>query len=87
MIYPDDDRDGHRNVGIQRTPNAANSPRRLYQHLSIAKFWEKMEDMFLFSHYTGLINLQVDTDRKAKVTYLLLQLENSPECNFQVNSL
>jgi hypothetical protein len=31
-IYPDDDdRDGHRNVGILRTPNAADSPRRLYQ--------------------------------------------------------
>jgi hypothetical protein len=27
----DDDRDGHRNVGILRTPNAADSPRRLYQ--------------------------------------------------------
>jgi hypothetical protein len=27
----DDDRDGHRNVGIQHTPNAADSPRRLYQ--------------------------------------------------------
>jgi len=26
-----DDRDGHRNVGILRTPNAADSPRRLYQ--------------------------------------------------------
>jgi hypothetical protein len=34
FIYPDDDdddRDGHRNVGILRTPNAADSPRRLYQ--------------------------------------------------------
>jgi hypothetical protein len=32
-IYPDDDdRDGHRNVGIQRTPNAADSPRRFYQN-------------------------------------------------------
>jgi hypothetical protein len=31
-IYPDDeDRDGHRNVGILRTPNAADSPRRLCQ--------------------------------------------------------
>jgi hypothetical protein len=30
--FPDnDDRDGHRNVGILRTPNAADSPRRLYQ--------------------------------------------------------
>jgi hypothetical protein len=30
--YPDyDDRDGHRNVGILRTPKAADSPRRLYQ--------------------------------------------------------
>jgi hypothetical protein len=27
----DDDRDGHRNVGKQRTPNTADSPRRLYQ--------------------------------------------------------
>jgi hypothetical protein len=28
--YPDDnDRDGHRNVGILRIPNAADSPRRL----------------------------------------------------------
>jgi hypothetical protein len=32
VTYPDDDdRDGHRNVGILRTPNAADSPRRLYQ--------------------------------------------------------
>jgi hypothetical protein len=31
--YHDDDRDGHRNVGILRTSNAADSPRRLYQHL------------------------------------------------------
>jgi hypothetical protein len=29
----DDDRDGHRNVGILRTPNAGDSPRRLYQML------------------------------------------------------
>jgi hypothetical protein len=31
-FYPDDDddRDGHRNVGILRTPNAADSPKRLY---------------------------------------------------------
>jgi hypothetical protein len=30
--YPDDDdRDGHRNVGILRTPNTADSPRRIYQ--------------------------------------------------------
>jgi hypothetical protein len=28
---PDDDRDGHRNVGTIRTPNAADSPRRLHQ--------------------------------------------------------
>jgi hypothetical protein len=28
----DDDRDVHRNVGILRTPNAADSPRRLYQN-------------------------------------------------------
>jgi hypothetical protein len=27
----DDDREGHRNVGILRTPNAADSPRRLHQ--------------------------------------------------------
>jgi hypothetical protein len=27
----DDDRDGHRNVGAIRTPNAADSPRRLHQ--------------------------------------------------------
>jgi hypothetical protein len=27
----DDDQDGHRNVRILRTPNAADSPRRLYQ--------------------------------------------------------
>jgi len=27
----DDDRDGHRNVGKIRTPNAADSPRRLHQ--------------------------------------------------------
>jgi hypothetical protein len=27
----DDDRDGHQNVGILRTPNAADSLRRLYQ--------------------------------------------------------
>jgi hypothetical protein len=27
----DDDRDGQRNVGILRTSNAADSPRRLYQ--------------------------------------------------------
>jgi len=27
----DDDRDGHRNVGTIRTPNAADSPRRLDQ--------------------------------------------------------
>jgi hypothetical protein len=34
MYYPDDDdRVGHRNVGILRTPNAADSPRRLYQIL------------------------------------------------------
>jgi hypothetical protein len=34
--YPDDDdRDGHRNVGILRTPNAADSPRRLYQLLKL----------------------------------------------------
>jgi hypothetical protein len=33
--YPDDDdRDGHRNVGILRTPNAADSPRRLYEILN-----------------------------------------------------
>jgi hypothetical protein len=31
LTRDDDDRDGHRNVGIQRTPNAADSPRRLYQ--------------------------------------------------------
>jgi hypothetical protein len=31
----DDDQDGQRNIGIQRTPNAADSPRRLYQiHVS-----------------------------------------------------
>jgi hypothetical protein len=30
-MHHDDDRDGHRNVGILRTPNAADSPRRLYQ--------------------------------------------------------
>jgi hypothetical protein len=30
----DDDRDGHRNVGILRTPNATDSPRRLYQKRS-----------------------------------------------------
>jgi hypothetical protein len=29
----DDDRDEHRNVVILRTPNAADSPRRLYQVL------------------------------------------------------
>jgi hypothetical protein len=29
-----DDRDAHRNVGIQRTPNAADSPRRLYPDVS-----------------------------------------------------
>jgi hypothetical protein len=30
-IYPDDDdRDVHRNVGILRTPNAADRPRRIY---------------------------------------------------------
>jgi hypothetical protein len=35
-IYPDDDdRDGHRNVGIQHTPNAADSPRRLYQNVTL----------------------------------------------------
>jgi len=33
----DDDRDGHRNVGILRTPNAADSPRRLYQVYSPRK--------------------------------------------------
>jgi len=27
--HDDDDRDGHRNVGILRTPNAADSPRTL----------------------------------------------------------
>jgi hypothetical protein len=27
----DDDRDGHRNVGILRTPNATDSQRRLHQ--------------------------------------------------------
>jgi hypothetical protein len=32
VIYPDDDdRDGHQNVDILRTPNVADSPRRLYQ--------------------------------------------------------
>jgi hypothetical protein len=31
IYHCDDDRDGHRNVGILRTPNAADSPRRLYQ--------------------------------------------------------
>jgi hypothetical protein len=37
VFYPDDDddRDGHRNVGIQRTPNAADSLRRLYQGSNI----------------------------------------------------
>jgi hypothetical protein len=30
-IGDDDDRDGHRNVGILHTPNVADSPRRLYQ--------------------------------------------------------
>jgi hypothetical protein len=31
--HQDDDRDGHRNVGTLRTPNAADSPRRLHQIL------------------------------------------------------
>jgi hypothetical protein len=32
LAFPDDDdRDGHRNVGILCTPNAADSPKRLYQ--------------------------------------------------------
>jgi hypothetical protein len=31
----DDDRDGHRNVGTIRTPNAADSPRRLHQTQSL----------------------------------------------------
>jgi hypothetical protein len=36
--YPDvDDRVGHRNVGIQRTPNAADSTRRLHQVYSPRK--------------------------------------------------
>jgi hypothetical protein len=35
---PDDDgRDGHRNVGILRTPNTADSLRRLYQVHSLRK--------------------------------------------------
>jgi hypothetical protein len=46
IIYPDDDdRDGHRNVGIQRTPNAADSPRRLYQDLSVVLY--RCETSFL----------------------------------------
>jgi hypothetical protein len=33
----DDDRDGHRNVGTLRTPNVADSPRRLHQDLESLK--------------------------------------------------
>jgi hypothetical protein len=41
-IYPDDDdRDGHRNVGIQRTPNAADSPRRLYHVILVFQSVDK----------------------------------------------
>jgi len=39
----DDDRDGHQNVGILRTPNMADSPRRLY--LAGKLFWQNVSEM------------------------------------------
>jgi hypothetical protein len=45
VAYPnDDDRDGHRNVGILSTPNVADSPRSLYQ---VHSPW-KHQDIYLF---------------------------------------
>jgi hypothetical protein len=38
----DDDRDGHQNVGTLRTPNAADSPRRLHEKLVIQLIVESL---------------------------------------------
>jgi hypothetical protein len=51
----DDDRDGHRNVGTIRTPNAADSPRILHQILKL------MFEKYSRKVWTGLIWLWIET--------------------------
>jgi hypothetical protein len=56
--YPDDDdRDGHRNVGILRTPNATDSPRRLHQVHSPREH----QDLYLTSFFAFYIQIQTQT--------------------------
>jgi hypothetical protein len=46
----DDDRDGHRNVGTIRTPNAADSPRRLRQVHSPRKHQDLQGHLYLYMY-------------------------------------
>jgi hypothetical protein len=45
---------GHRNVGIQRTPNAADSPRRLYQLPQNCNYAHTMQLNFSNKFHVGV---------------------------------
>jgi hypothetical protein len=63
-IYPDDDdRDGHRNVGILRTPNAADSPRRLYQVITIS-FSLETQQLTVAITWQGIHNVSLKRNVK-----------------------